>query len=121
TAVVKRTHEALAQDGGRSSLHAHANRGEEITSREIFRAAAAGDALAERIVEDTAFYLAVGATNAMHIIDPHMGVFAGGMIPAGESFLQRIQRHVGRLALPVPAAKTRVCFAQLGGNAGFIG
>jgi glucokinase len=48
-------------------------------------------------------------------------VFAGGMIAAGEGFLARIVRHVRRLALPVPAARTKICFAQLGGNAGFIG
>lgn len=121
TAVVKRTHDALARDDGKSSLHALVRRGEELTSRRIFEAAAAGDALAEKIVEDTSYYLAVGATNAMHVIDPDMVVFAGGMIAAGESFLERIRRHVRQLALPVPAARTRICFAELGGNAGFIG
>jgi glucokinase len=102
-------------------LHALTRGGEELTCRQIFDASAAGDALAGTIVDDTAFYLAVGATNAMHIINPDMVVFAGGMIAAGDSFLQLIQRHVQRLALPVPAAKTKVCFARLGGNAGFIG
>jgi glucokinase len=121
TAVVKRTYEALEKDGGRSALHARVRQGPELTSRDIFDAAAAGDALAEALVEETALYLAVGATNAMHVIDPDMVVFAGGMIAAGESFLERIRRHVRRLALPVPAAKTTVCFAQLGGNAGVIG
>jgi glucokinase len=43
------------------------------------------------------------------------------MIAAGEGFLGRIRHHVGELAFPVPAAQTRVCYAQLGGDAGFIG
>ena len=46
---------------------------------------------------------------------------AGGMIAAGEPFLARIQKHVKRLALPVPAEKTTICYAQLGTDAGFIG
>jgi glucokinase len=121
TAVVKRALEALNVDPGRSSLHAVLRTQGELTSREIFEAAAAGDGLAEKIVEDTAFYLAVAATNMMHTIDPDMVVFGGGMIAAGETFLERIRRHVRELAFPVPAAKTEICFAHLGTNAGFIG
>ena len=48
-------------------------------------------------------------------------VFTGGMIAAGESFLNRIQRHVKELAFPVPAEKTLIRYAQLGSDAGFIG
>ncbi len=50
TAVVKRTREALAQDGGRSPLHAVLREQGELTARDIFDAAAAGDALADKIV-----------------------------------------------------------------------
>jgi glucokinase len=57
----------------------------------------------------------------MHCIDPDMIVFTGGMIGAGESFLDRIRWHVQRLAFPVPAAKTQIRYAQLGTDAGFIG
>jgi len=48
-------------------------------------------------------------------------LFGGGMIAAGNSFLERIQRHVKSLAFPVPAEKTQLCFAKLGTDAGFIG
>jgi glucokinase len=120
TSVVQRTREALAEDKGRSSLHQIKNP-EELTSHTIFDAASAGDELASRIVEETAFYLAVGAMNLMHTIDPDMVVFGGGMVAAGESFLERIRHHVRELAFPVPAAKTQIRFAQLGGEAGFIG
>jgi glucokinase len=121
TAVVLRAREALALDKGVSSLHALKEHPERLTSRAIFAAAAAGDALADRIVEDTAFYLAVGATNMLHVIDPGMVVYTGGMIAAGESFLERIRRHVRELAFPVPAQKAQIRYAQLGGDAGFIG
>ncbi|HWG45395.1 MAG TPA: ROK family protein [Gemmataceae bacterium] len=120
TSVVNRTQEALASDDGHSSLHASAKAG-ELTSQLIFDAAAAGDALASKIVEDTAFYLAVGAMNLMHTIDPDMIVYGGGMIAAGDAFLERIRHHVGELAFPVPAARTQIRYAQLGGDAGFIG
>ncbi len=121
TAVVARSREALAQDGGKSSLHPLAKTEDALTARAVFLAAANGDALAEKIVEDTAFYLAVGATCLLHIIDPDMVLFGGGMIAAGEGFLERIRKHVRALALPVPAAKAQIRYAQLGSDAGFIG
>jgi glucokinase len=121
TAVVKRTLEAMAASDGTSSLGAVLHAQGEITARDVFEAATSGDALAERIVADTAFYLAVGATNMMHTIDPDMIVFGGGMTAAGEGFLERIRNHVQELAFPVPAARTQICFARLGSDAGFIG
>jgi glucokinase len=121
TAVVKRTLEALARSAGTSRLGSLLHDQGEITARDVFEAAAAGDELADQIVEDTAFYLAVGAVNLMHTIDPEVVVFGGGMTAAGEPFLTRIRQHVAQMAFPVPAAQTRLCFAELGSDAGFIG
>lgn len=118
TAVVKRAQDALGKRGAKSKLKAIKN---GLTARDIFDAAAAGDALANEIVDDTAYYLAVGAVNMMHTIDPNTIVYGGGMIAAGDSFLQRIRKHVQQLAFPVPAAATSIVYAQLGTDAGFIG
>ncbi len=118
TSVARRATEALARDGDRSLLHAHPT---ELTARDVFDAAAAGDALAGRVVEETAYYLAVGATNLMHILDPEVVVFAGGMIAAGDGFLESIRSHVRRMAFPTPAQRTLLCYTSLGPDAGFIG
>jgi glucokinase len=121
TAVVKRALEALAEPGVRSPLSMCLKSEAGLTARDVFDTAVAGDPLAEKLVEDTAYYLAVGAVNMMHIIDPDTIVFAGGMVAAGEAFLERIQHHIHKLAFPVPAEKTRVCYARLGSDAGYIG
>lgn len=121
TAVVKRTMEALAKPGTKSNLRALSKKEGGLTSRDVFDAAESGDKLADKIVEETAYYLAVGATNAMHTIDPDMVVFAGGMVAAGDEFLDRIRKHVKKLALPVPAEKTHIAYASLGSDAGYIG
>jgi glucokinase len=121
TAVVKRARDALAGYSGRSSLNDRLRERGDLTAKDVFDAAAGGDVVGERVVEETAYYLAVGAMNMMHTIDPDMIVFAGGMIASGEGFLERIRWHVKRLAFPVPAAKTQIRYAQLGGDAGFIG
>jgi glucokinase len=121
TAVVKRTHELLNEEPGRSLLHEKRQQHGELTARDVFEAAAEGDELAGRIVEQTAYYLAVGATNAMHSFDPDLVVFGGGMTAAGEPFLARIRHHVRELAFEVPAQHTEIRYAQLGTDAGFIG
>jgi glucokinase len=122
TSVVKRAQEAVARNPGTSKLDdLLQGSGEEFTSRSIFTAAAQGDALAAKIVDETAYYLAVGAMNMMHIIDPDMVVFTGGMIAAGDAFLERIRHYVKQLAFPVPASKTHIRYAQLGSEAGYIG
>ena len=81
TAMVKRAHEVLARDDTPSTLRQV--QPEAVTSRLIAEAAAAGDALAGRLMRDTARYLAVGAVSLMHTIDPDLILFAGGMTNAG--------------------------------------
>jgi glucokinase len=120
TSVVKRTMEALER-GEKSILSAQLMDQESLTARDIFDAATKGDALADRIANETAFYLAFASANMMHCINPDMIVFAGGMIAAGDWFLERIRKHVQELALPVPAEKTLIRYAGLGADAGFIG
>ncbi len=115
TAVVARAREALEKEPDGQGFEG------ELSARSVFNAAAAGNRVAARIVEETAYYLAVGATNLMHVIDPDMVVFGGGMIAAGAGFLDRIRHHVRTLAFPVPAERTEVRYAELGGDAGFIG
>ena len=126
TALIKRTHEALSA-GRKSSLSARLAHGVELTPLLVNQEAEAGDELALEIVLDTARYLAVGVVTLMHTIDPQ-GVFLGGAMtfggnaaPIGRRFLETIRAEVRRRALPVPAAETRIEFATLGGDAGYIG
>jgi glucokinase len=121
TAVVKRAQEALEGDEGKSSLHAVLKVEGDITAKAVFDTAAAGDVLAQQLVDQTAFYLAVGTTNMLHSIDPDMVAFAGGMTAAGPGFLEKIQHYVHKLAFPVPASKAQIRYAELGNHAGFIG
>lgn len=120
TALVKRAQEAL--EAGEDSVRLRrALADDALTSRAIHDAAEAGDPLADRLMRETARYLAVGAVNLMHTIDPDIVLFGGGMIAAGEGFLNDIRADIRAMAFPVPAARTRIQYAELGGEAGFIG
>jgi glucokinase len=120
TSVVKRTLEAVGDGKTPSALARFLQKPETLTAKDIFDAAPT-DALADKIVDETAYYLAVGTTNMLHTIDPDMVCFAGGMTAAGEGFLKRIQKYVRELAFPVPAERAHLRYALLGTDAGFIG
>ena len=57
----------------------------------------------------------------MHTIDPDLVLFGGGMIASGPAFLDKIRAVIQTIAFPTCAAKTRIEYAGLGGDAGFIG
>jgi glucokinase len=124
--VVKRTEEMLAT-GRASSLGKRIGAGEELTSLVIDQEAGRGDELSLEIILETARYLGIGITSAMHAIDPN-GVVIGGAMTFGEHeeetgrrFLARVKQEVAGRALPSLAERTTIDFAMLGGDAGFIG
>jgi glucokinase len=119
TSLVKRAHEAL--ESTESAPLSQALAENRLTSQAISDAALAGDPLARRLMRDTARYLAVGAVTLMHTIDPDVILYSGGMIAAGHTFLEAIRNDIRAMAFPIPAAKTRVEYAELGGEAGVIG
>ena len=72
-------------------------------------------------MRETAHYLAVGAVCLMHTIDPDIVLFGGGMIAAGLPFLEDIRHDIRAMAFPTLARTIRIEYAELGGDAGFIG
>jgi glucokinase len=125
-AVVARCEEALAA-GRTSSVSNLIARGETLTPLMIGQAAEGGDALCEELVLETARFMGVGTTTLMHTIDPEMVLLGGAMTfgsngtALGRRFIQEIRNEVKKRAFPIPAAKTAIEYARLGGDAGYIG
>ena len=126
TALVKRCLEAI-EAGAETSLKSLLEAGQELTAKLIADAAEAGDELADRLVVDTARILGVATVSIMHTVDPSMILIGGAMTFGrhdniiGRRFLQRVKDEVLARAFPIPAAKTRIDYAMLGGDAGYIG
>jgi glucokinase len=116
TAVVARTRERI--EAGESSALV---RTRDLTCRDIFEAAGAGDALAKRIVEETADYLASGIISILHILNPEMVVLTGGMMGAGEEFLEGVRRRVRETAFERASSACEIRWSMLGGDAGILG
>ena len=122
TNVVKRAREEMASWRGHTGLRKYytANN-DEFTAKQVFDLAEAGDECALKVVDDTAYYLALGACAVISSIDPEMIVFGGGMVKAGEWFRSKIDTYVRQYGLPFPTKSVKVAFASLGSDAGFIG
>lgn len=109
------------ETGGNSSLQAILNDNRLITSKDVFDAAAKGDPLANRIVDETIFYLALGCINICRLLDPQMIVFAGGMILAGDVLFERLHKSIDRQNWKMTKKTVEIVPAKLGNDAGFIG
>jgi glucokinase len=114
TAIVRRTREALAAfpESQLAGL-------EPLTAKAVFTAAAAGDALGEQILEETARYLAVGLASIINLLDPELILVGGGVSLAGEPFLDKIRAHLE--GWPMTRGRSRLGLCALGDDAGVIG
>lgn len=118
--TVRRLREAI-ENGKPSVLSEGLSAGREVTCKDIYEAALAGDATAREIIEETGRYLAVAATNMLHILNPEMVVFVGGMTGAGDMLLNPIREEVKRRAFAPSFEGVQIVFGSLGNDAGLIG
>ncbi len=126
TAVIRRTRDALDANV-KSSLTARLEAGEQLTPKLVAQEAEAGDRLSQQIILDTARYLGIGIATLIHTIDPN-GVLLGGAMTfggkntrLGRRFLNRVRQEARRRIFPLLAERTKIEYASLGSDAGFIG
>lgn len=126
TAVIQRATEAI-EDGRTSRLSNVLVKKGKLTGLCIAEAAEDGDELAVEIVMGTADYLARGVVILMHTIDPAAIVLGGAMNfggksnPLGLKFLNRVKQYVDKNAFSILAQRIVIDYAELGGDAGYIG
>ncbi|MBI1311240.1 ROK family protein [bacterium] len=122
-----RCQEALDRGDSAPLLRERLDGGEPLSPRLIAEVAEHGDALAVQLIEDSARFMAYGTANLMHTIDPDVVLFGGNMTfgrnetALGRRFVEIVREEVRRLSFPVPSSKIRIDYAELGGQAGFIG
>lgn len=129
TALVERTKEAMAdtESGCDSILRKQLGEASPLSALMISKAADAGDELALRMVLETAEYLGRGIAQFAHTIDPEAFVLGGAMnfggndSTLGQQFIAAVVSETRKLVFPVLGENLIVRFAELGGEAGFVG
>jgi len=80
-----------------------------------------GDAIAQRVVEETAHFLAAGITGIVNAFNPCLLVLGGGVIQGLPQYVSMVERLVRTHALEVALEDLRIVTAVLGNKAGVIG
>ena len=94
---------------------------EAITGELVFKAAKAGDRLAQQVLQEAGEYLGIGLTNLIHIINPEKIILSGGVIQAGEFLLDSVLETVQKRALTKKAKETKITISTFGRHATAMG
>lgn len=84
-----------------------------LSPQHIFAASAAGDELAQEVVQRFAQHLGAGVVSLIHAHDPDLVVLGGGVAAAAEQFLPAVQAYVYRHTWTLPGLQARVTTAEL--------
>ncbi len=126
TALIKRFHEAM-EAGRQSSV---SDRMDDVTALSpllMAEEAEKGDELSIELILEMARCLGTATTSICHVIDPTIVLLGGAMTfgrhetKIGRRFLEVVREEFHRRAFPVLAESIKIDYAELGGNAGFIG
>lgn len=91
------------------------------TAEEAVAEAQRGEPRACAAVEDVGRWLAMGVANLISLLNPQIIVLGGGLMAAGDLFLERIRKESRRWAQPRAALETRIELSALGERAGLFG
>ena len=120
TAVVRQATELMVA-GKRSSLRPQVDNG-TLSTQDVFIAAAQGDLVAERLVDDLASYLAIACINLCRIIDLQAIVIGGGVAGAGDGLIKPLRKAFSSQNWGVTGGIMPTLSAtELGNDAGFVG
>lgn len=121
-AIATRAREVLVREESASLLPSMVDgRLDSITAETVYKAAQAGDAVANEIVRDTARYLGAGIANLLNIINADVVVVAGGVTQAGDTLFTPLRAEVRRRAFRPAVDASRIVPGELPGTAGVVG
>lgn len=124
TALIRMTAEAMKADTEYSSLlwTMHDNKIENISGKSAFKAAAAGDKIAQKVVDGYIAYLACGIVNTINIFQPQILCIGGGISYERDNLLVPLKERVfAETYTHGDMPQTELKIAELGNNAGIIG
>jgi len=120
-AIAARAREAIEADPGAGRRLLEAAGEGEVTAAVVSQAAAAGDPLATRLLQETGRYLGAAAVGLVHALNPRRIVLGGGVIDGNPDLVDAVGSIVRQSAIPIFADRIEVRRSELGAGAGVIG
>lgn len=94
---------------------------EKIEAKDVFNLAKEGNNVANKIIDDAIEYLGIGIANYINLLDPDLIVIAGGMVNAGDHFIDRLKESIKRRQMRYAGTNVKVKVTKLGMDAAAIG
>ncbi|MCM1244356.1 MAG: ROK family glucokinase [Roseburia sp.] len=113
TGIVRMAKKELKSDSCLASL-------EEITAKDVFDGAKAGDSYCCELVDRFTKYLGVALANVSCVVDPEAFVIGGGVSRAGDVIIKNIEKYYNDNVLYALRDK-KFHLAELGNDAGIYG
>lgn len=115
TGIVRLARQKMQPDSSLASLAES-----DLTAKDVFDAAKAGDAFALSIIDIFAKYLGTALANVAHVVDPEAFVIGGGVSKAGDIIIKTVEKYYNDNVLYALRDK-EFRLAQLGNDAGIYG
>ena len=116
TGIVRMAKRKLAKSNDETSLRKFS----DLTAKDIFDEAKAGDTLALQLVDDLGEILGSALSNVACVVNPEVIVIGGGVSKAGQILIDTIQKHFVETSF-YACRETRFELASLGNDAGMYG
>jgi glucokinase len=120
-AIARRAKDEIQKDPSSMLLNLAGGDPARIDAYMVVEAAQAGDELAGRVIEKTAFYLGVGIVNCICMFLPETIVLGGGVMKSADLLLPKIQAVVQKHHVMQPVERIKIVTAKLGNHAGLYG
>ncbi len=91
-------------------------KGEELTCKDVGEMAVAGDPLARKTYDTTAYWLAIGMANAASFCSPEAFFLMGGPTRAGEALLAPLRRYFAENLLYIYKDRISIQLSELQSN-----
>ena len=91
-------------------------KGEELTCKDVGEMAVAGDPLARKTYDTTAYWLAIGMANAASFCSPEAFFLMGGPTRAGEALLTPLRRYFAENLLYIYKDRISIQLSELQSN-----
>lgn len=120
TGVVRTAIAMLEESSETTSLRDIAT--DKLTSYEVYKAAMAGDTMAQEVFKQTGRRIGIACANIATFLSPEAFIFFGGLAQAGELLLRPIEEAYNENVLSLYKGKARFLMSGLdGANAAILG
>lgn len=116
TGIVRVARRKLAKSQEETALRTNEN----LTAKDIFDAAKAGDDIAIQLVDEVCGILGGALSNISAVVNPEVIVIGGGVSKAGSILIENVQKHFIETSFHA-CRDTKFALAKLGNDAGMYG